>query len=52
MELTFEFYTEVRQHCRVLHVLQQRDTPVVEFMYKTRLPAIQTCLPLKMCGPL
>ena len=36
----------------ILHVLQQRGFVVKECRYKTGLPAVQTCLPLKMCGAL
>ena len=37
---------------RIQHVLQQRGLVVKGCGYLTGLPAVQTCLPLRMCGAL
>lgn len=42
------FWIWYLQH--ILHVLQQHGFVVKECRYHTGLPAVQTCLQLKMCG--
>ena len=46
-----DYFRETMQR-HIVDVFQQRVFVVKEFRYQTDLPAVQTCLPLKMCGAL
>ena len=52
------FFRDVPAHFRetitrhILQVFKQRGFVVKEFRFQTDLPAVHTCLPLKMCSAL